>query len=166
MNRKTVGSREKTPSPPITESQIDTNRWRMRDIDGRLTWHYLEDDEETNKWPQSYADKWYLGLPTGLPKLSKPKTPTEAAKNGLTFFSYLQLPFGSWGSEFGDPMFLLPGIVITWYCKITKTPIPLSHAIAIKNYMFARANPSDGGWGLYIEAESSILGTALNYAVL
>ncbi len=35
----------------------------MRNDDGRQTWHYLEDDEKAKEWPQSYADKWYLGLP-------------------------------------------------------------------------------------------------------
>lgn len=61
-------------------------------------------------------------------------------------------------------MFLLPGLVITWY--VTETPIPASHAIEIKNYIFARANPEDGGWGLHIEGESSVFGTAMNYTVL
>jgi len=45
------------------ENRVDPNRWRMRAIDGRQTWHYLQDDEEVKQWPQTYADKWYLGLP-------------------------------------------------------------------------------------------------------
>lgn len=61
-------------------------------------------------------------------------------------------------------MFLLPGLVIVWY--VTGTPIPESHSIEIKNYLFARQHPEDGGWGLHIEADSSVFGTALNYAVL
>lgn len=61
-------------------------------------------------------------------------------------------------------MFLLPGLVITWY--VTETPIPESHAIEIKNYLFARAHPEDGGWGLHIEGDSSVFGTAMNYTVL
>lgn len=61
-------------------------------------------------------------------------------------------------------MFLLPGIVITWY--VTKTTIPWYTATEIKNYLFARANPEDGGWGLHIEGESTVFGTALNYTVL
>lgn len=61
-------------------------------------------------------------------------------------------------------MFLLPGLVVTWY--VTETPIPESHAIEIKNYLFARQHPEDGGWGLHIEGESSVFGTAMNYTVL
>lgn len=61
-------------------------------------------------------------------------------------------------------MFLLPGIVIAWY--VTKTPIPSAYATEIKNYLAARANPEDGGWGLHIEGESTVFGTSLNYTVL
>lgn len=61
-------------------------------------------------------------------------------------------------------MFLLPGVVITWY--VTKTPIPWYVATEIKNYLLARANPEDGGWGLHIEGESTVFGTSLNYTVL
>lgn len=61
-------------------------------------------------------------------------------------------------------MFLLPGIVVCWY--VTKTPIPSAYATAIKNYLAARANPEDGGWGLHIEGESTVFGTTLNYTAL
>jgi len=61
-------------------------------------------------------------------------------------------------------MFLIPGIVIAWY--VTKTPIPPHYATEIRNYLFARAHPEDGGWGLHIEGESSVFGTAMNYVVL
>lgn len=61
-------------------------------------------------------------------------------------------------------MFLLPGLVITW--TVTNTPIPESHAVEIKNYLFARQHPEDGGWGLHIEGESTVFGTAMNYTTL
>lgn len=61
-------------------------------------------------------------------------------------------------------MFLLPGLVIAWY--VTKTPIPWYFATEIKNYLFARAHPEDGGWGLHIEGESTVFGTSLNYITL
>lgn len=99
-----------------------------------------------------------------LPSLPQANTPTEAAQNGLEFFSHLQLPSGHWGCEYGGPMFLLPGIVVAWY--VTKTPISSAYATAIKNYLTARAHPEDGGWGLHIEGESTVFGTGLNYTVL
>jgi lanosterol synthase len=45
-------------------SKTDYSRWRLLDEKGRQTWHYLEDDEEVKKWPQTTADKYFLGLPT------------------------------------------------------------------------------------------------------
>jgi lanosterol synthase len=45
-------------------NRTDYSRWRLLDEKGRQTWHYLEDDEEVKNWPQSIADKYFLGLPT------------------------------------------------------------------------------------------------------
>lgn len=99
-----------------------------------------------------------------LADLPAAKTPLDSVKNGLSFFQHLQLPPGNWACEYGGPMFLLPGLVITW--TVTETPIPDAYAIEIKNYLFARQNPDDGGWGLHIEGDSTVFGTAMNYTVL
>ncbi|KAK7911224.1 Lanosterol synthase [Apiospora marii] len=146
------------------QEETDISRWRCLDEKGRLTWRYLEGDDEAEAWPQSYADKWFLGLDLGLPDLPEPTKPIDAFRNGLTFFEKLQLQSGTWGSEYGGPMFLLPGVVFAWYA--TKTPIPWYKASAIKSYLKARAHPDDGGWGLHIEGESTVFGTAMNYTVL
>ncbi|KAB8219731.1 terpenoid cyclases/protein prenyltransferase alpha-alpha toroid [Aspergillus novoparasiticus] len=146
------------------DPKTDYSRWRLLDDDGRQTWHYLESDEENAKWPQTVADKYFLGLPTGLPKLPPAKTPLQCAENGLEFFSKLQLPPGNWACEYGGPMFLLPGLLITYY--VTNTPIPPEYATEIKRYLFARQHPEDGGWGLHIEAHSSVFGTCMNYVAL
>lgn len=42
--------------------KTDPKRWRMLDVDGRQTWHYLETDEQMKEWPQSFADKYYLDM--------------------------------------------------------------------------------------------------------
>ncbi|KAK5993756.1 Lanosterol synthase [Cladobotryum mycophilum] len=149
---------------PRLGEKIDKTRWRLKDDDSRHTWQYLTDDEAAKEWPQSYAEKHFLGVPMDLPELPKPTTALDAAQNGLTFFEKLQMPSGHWACEYGGPMFLLPGIVITWYA--TKTPIPEAYAIEIKNYLAARAHPEDGGWGLHIEGGSTLFGTTLNYTVL
>jgi lanosterol synthase len=52
--------------PRIAE-KTDPTRWRMRDDESRHTWHYLESDEAIKEWPQSYADKYFLGLPLVCP---------------------------------------------------------------------------------------------------
>lgn len=40
------------------------SRWRLLADSGRHTWHYLRTDSENEEWPQSTADKYFLGLPT------------------------------------------------------------------------------------------------------
>ena len=45
------------------EEKTDIYRWRLLDKRGCQTWHYLESDEEVKAWPQSIADKHFLGLP-------------------------------------------------------------------------------------------------------
>jgi lanosterol synthase len=44
--------------------KTDHTRWRLKDDRGCQTWHYLKTDEEIKAWPQSTADKYFLGLDT------------------------------------------------------------------------------------------------------
>lgn len=44
------------------EEPTDLGRWRLKAERGRQTWHYLSTDKEVELWPQTYADKYYLGL--------------------------------------------------------------------------------------------------------
>jgi hypothetical protein len=46
------------------ELKTDHSRWRMKNVDGRQTWHYLESDEQLKAWPMTAADKYYLGQDT------------------------------------------------------------------------------------------------------
>ena len=46
------------------ELKTDHSRWRMKNVDGRQTWHYLESDEQLKAWPMTSADKYYLGQDT------------------------------------------------------------------------------------------------------
>ena len=41
----------------------DLLRWRLVDERGRQTWVFLDQDIELKEWPQSVADKHFLGLP-------------------------------------------------------------------------------------------------------
>lgn len=144
--------------------RTDRTRWRLVDESGRQTWKYLRTEKEEEAWPQDKATKYHLGLDTEAPKLQAVKTPIDAAQNALSFFERLQMPSGHWACEYGGPMFLLPGVVITWY--VTETPIPPEFRIEIANYLFARQNKEDHGWGLHIEGRSSVFGTCMNYTVL
>lgn len=49
---------------PMLSERTDYSRWRLLNERGRHTWHYLEDEEDAQDWPQTTADKYFLGLPT------------------------------------------------------------------------------------------------------
>jgi len=74
------------------------------------------------------------------------KTALDAARNGFEFYKQLQTEDGHWAGEYGGPMFLLPGLVISMY--VTKLPVPEEWKIEIVKYLFNRAHPEDGGWGM------------------
>jgi hypothetical protein len=42
----------------------DYSRWRLLVNDGgRHTWHYLQTNEECERWPQNDVDKYWIGIP-------------------------------------------------------------------------------------------------------
>lgn len=93
----------------------------------------------------------------------------EAVKNGLSFFERLQLEPGNWACEYGGPMFLIPGMVVTLY--VTGMPLTQPERTEMIRYLFkmqnlGSKNGGDGGWGLHVEADSSVFGTAMNYTAL
>ncbi|KAI7871654.1 terpenoid cyclases/protein prenyltransferase alpha-alpha toroid [Spinellus fusiger] len=147
-----------------TPESTDLSRWRLRVEEGAQTWHYLSTDEELAAWPQTTWDKYFLGLPTNAPELPTAKTPLECARNGFEFYHKLQTEDGHWGGEYGGPMFLLPGLIITHY--ITGTAVPESQRLEIIRYLLNRAHAEDGGWGIHIEGVSTVFGTALTYTCL
>lgn len=49
----------------LQSEKTDRSRWRLEvGEDSRHVWHYLKTDKEIKDWPQSTADKYFLGLPT------------------------------------------------------------------------------------------------------
>ncbi|KAL6304502.1 terpenoid cyclases/protein prenyltransferase alpha-alpha toroid [Sparassis latifolia] len=147
------------------EHFTDYSRWRLRvSEDGRHTWHYLHTDDELQAWPQSDIDKYWLGLPLDLPALPRAQDALSAARNGYTFYKHLQAEDGHWPGEYGGPMFLLSGLVIGSY--VTGMGFKLEERLEMIRYLLNRAHPEDGGWGLHVEGQSTVFGTALNYCVM
>lgn len=81
LNGGLLNRQQSTSSVDLLENRTDRSRWRLLDERGRQTWHYLRSDEGIKAWPQSTADKYFLGLPTvclstrrsnfqGIPKVS------------------------------------------------------------------------------------------------
>jgi lanosterol synthase len=82
----------------------------------------------------------------------------------MSFYSALQTADGHWACEYGGPMFLIPGLIISMY--ISEVPIPDSWSKEITAYLVSFANPQDGGWGVHTHHKSTAFGTVLNYVVL
>lgn len=65
LSRKRVAEEiaaQEWPKRPKLLETTDKTKWRVNDEDGRHRWTYLEDDAAAKAWPQSYAEKYYLGL--------------------------------------------------------------------------------------------------------
>jgi lanosterol synthase len=63
-NGKPANAQVAMHSNKAGHEKTDYTRWRLKDDRGCQTWHYLETDEEIKAWPQSKADKYFLGLDT------------------------------------------------------------------------------------------------------
>ncbi|CAM6098356.1 unnamed protein product [Calypogeia fissa] len=84
----------------------------------------------------------------------------------VRFYSTIQADDGHWPGDYGGPMFLLPGLVITLYVTgALDETLPEPHRKEIRRYLCNHQN-SDGGWGLHIEGHSTMFGSALSYVTL
>ncbi|XP_022850840.1 cycloartenol synthase-like isoform X4 [Olea europaea var. sylvestris] len=87
-------------------------------------------------------------------------------KRALRFYSTLQVEDGHWPADYGGPLFLMPGLVISLFVMdALNTILPEEHQKEICRYLYNHQNV-DGGWGLHIEGHSTMFGTALNYVTL
>ena len=75
----------------------------------------------------------------------------------------LQSDVGSTPSDYGGPLFLLPGFVIA--CYVTDVDLSIAKRVEMTKYVLNHQNP-DGGWGTHIEGESTLFGSCLNYVAL
>lgn len=100
------------------------------------------------KYVLNYISRHGLINIQGLPELPKPKDALDAARNGYKFYKNLQAHDGHWPGEYGGPMFLLPGLVIGSY--VTGMTFEEEERLEMIRYLFNRAHPEDGGWGMYI----------------
>ncbi|XP_074857495.1 lanosterol synthase isoform X2 [Carettochelys insculpta] len=150
--------------PYKTAPASDLTRWRLSNEEGRQRWRYLEAGEESER-EQSGLEAHCLGLDTSacFKALPPASTAQGAALNGARFYSGLQAEDGHWAGDYGGPLFLLPGLLIT--CHVAKIPLAEAYRKEMVRYLRSVQLP-DGGWGLHVEDKSTVFGTALNYVSL
>ncbi|XP_055960214.1 cycloartenol synthase [Mercurialis annua] len=91
---------------------------------------------------------------------------TTTLRRALHFYSTLQSRDGHWPGDYGGPLFLLPGLVITLAITgVLNTVLSIQHQFEMCRYLYNHQN-RDGGWGLHIEGPSTMFGTVLNYITL
>lgn len=146
-----------------TEHQTDLTRWRLNVDNGRHMWEYVRDDEELKRRPQTFLERYWLGLPYELPRQSRATRPLDAVENGWEFFKRLQTADGHWGCNDDGPLFVTSGIVLSTYMM----GIPLDEHMKREmcRYLLNVVN-DDGGWGLFIQSPSTVFGTTMNYIML
>uniref|UniRef100_A0A8C6MPR7 Terpene cyclase/mutase family member n=2 Tax=Mus spicilegus TaxID=10103 RepID=A0A8C6MPR7_MUSSI len=150
--------------PYKTEPATDLTRWRLQNELGRQRWTYYQAEDDPGR-EQTGLEAHSLGLDTRSYFMDLPKAQTahEGALNGVTFYAKLQAEDGHWAGDYGGPLFLLPGLLIT--CHISHISLPAGYREEMVRYLRSVQLP-DGGWGLHIEDKSTVFGTALNYVAL
>lgn len=111
------------------------------------------------------ADNGLLGNPTEgrcppVPEHFKNDPLSATLHRGIAYYATLQTADGHWSGDYGGPMFLLPGLIIS--CYITRTPLSSFVKDEMLRYLQNHQN-EDGGFGLHIEHKSTMFGSSLNY---
>uniref|UniRef100_A0A8C5FCU7 Terpene cyclase/mutase family member n=1 Tax=Gadus morhua TaxID=8049 RepID=A0A8C5FCU7_GADMO len=150
--------------PYKTEAATDLSRWRLANVEGRQTWRYVEDHQTPDR-EQTMLEAHSLGLDTSGFVRASPAvhTAVDAALKGMGFYSLLQAEDGHWAGDYGGPLFLLPGLLIT--CHVAQIPLAEAWRKEMVRYLRSVQLP-DGGWGLHVEDKSTVFGTALSYTSL
>ncbi|KAK1925398.1 terpenoid cyclases/protein prenyltransferase alpha-alpha toroid [Papiliotrema laurentii] len=149
-----------------TPEQTDPLGWRLKVSEqshGQHKWVYLAPDPSRDAWPQDKASKYWSGMEVGAPVLKQPKTPFEAARNGLKFFAQLQNEDGHFAAEYGGPLFLTPGLVIAMH--VCGQTFRHEEKVEMIRYLLNKRRP-EGGWGLHTAAPPTVFGTVMNYVTL
>jgi squalene/oxidosqualene cyclase-like protein len=90
-----------------------------------------------------------------------PSAAPDALEKGLQHLGATQQPDGAWHGDYGGPLFLLPLYATT--CHIARVELGAQQRSEMLRYLRTHQN-QDGGFGLHVEAPSSVFPTALNYA--
>lgn len=145
------------------ECETDLHKWRLEAKNGRHKWRYVEGYQEFDCLPQTFREKYWLGLDYQPPQSPPATRPSQTIEKGWSFLKNLQMEDGSWGSNCDGPMFITSGIVFAMY--VVGIPIETPLKLEMCRYLINTRN-EDGGWGVYLDGPSTVFGTAINYVML
>ena len=142
---------------------------------GRQIWYYDPDNtadtmhttfnatENPNSADRLFRAQQIERTPPRSPYRSKPGTVAEAARRAVEFYEQLQCSDGHWAGDYGGPMFLMPGLIITAYVTESGSAIlTAAHRAAMVHYL-RNHQQLDGGWGTHIESPSTMFGSCMSY---
>nr|AGC82084.1 beta amyrn synthase [Azadirachta indica] len=93
-------------------------------------------------------------------------TATAAMKRAAHYFSAIQASDGHWPAENSGPMYFLPPFVFCLYITgHLDTVFTAAHRREVLRYLYNHQH-EDGGWGIHIEAPSSMFGTVYSYLTM
>eukprot|EP00924_Labyrinthula_sp_SR-Ha-C_P013057 augustus_masked-scaffold_12-processed-gene-8.5-mRNA-1 protein AED:0.01 eAED:0.01 QI:0/-1/0/1/-1/1/1/0/801 len=95
---------------------------------------------------------------------AEPRDYVSAALKGCKYYAQLQQKDGFWPGDYGGPMFLLPGLIIS--CYVTNIELGEFRRKEMLKYILNHQNKGDGGWPTHIEGISTVFGTSLNYVAV
>lgn len=145
--------------------ETDLTRWRLiGSEDGSVVWKYLKEEEIEGSREQTYYEKYFLGLDLPETNSTKPLTTSlDYASSVFSFLKSLQLEQGFWTCEYGGPLFLLPGLIISLYS--VEESLDNCYKTEIIRYLLSFVNKDDG-YGLHTEHHATCYGTVMNYVAL
>lgn len=126
-------------------------------------WKFLDNHEDLTRQPQTFRERYWLGLEDQKSDSVHSTHPLQTAEKGWAFLRQLQMEDGSWGSNCDGPMFITSGIVFAMY--VVGIPIETALKLEMCRYLINTSN-EDGGWGVYLDGPSTVFGTAINYVML
>jgi cycloartenol synthase len=96
-----------------------------------------------------------------------PSSVAAGLRGAIGYYQALQCDDGHFPGDYGGPMFLMPGLLITLYtCGVLDDVLPKeTHQREMRRYLLNHQN-ADGGFGLHVEGSSTMFGTALSYVSL
>ena len=154
---------------PLTGSCIGRQTWRpvpgSTGVNGGVARFVAAENQNAADriFRVSQLEKAGSRLTDNAPPRTSPAPPQAALKEAIDFYTLLQTDDGHWAGDYGGPMFLLPGLVIT--CYITGVDLGAPHRSAMTTYLLNHQQ-EDGGWGLHIESPSTMFGTVMSYVTL